>query len=68
MSVPISGDSVEISATVSDGIGQVAELSKTVTVDGVGPTVSITRDQNVRPGVVSHRLARLLLRLLITWA
>lgn len=50
MEVPVAGDGVEIAATVSDGIGQTSELTKSLTVDGVGPSVAITRDQNVRPG------------------
>lgn len=50
MDVPVAGDTVDVVATVRDGMGQVAELAKSVTVDGVGPSVSITRDQNVRPG------------------
>jgi hypothetical protein len=50
VSVPASGDEVEINASVADRIGQSVSLQKTVTVDTVGPTVSLVRDQNLRPG------------------
>ncbi len=53
VSVPaaaISGDQVTISARVSDGIGQSVTLEKEFSVDTVGPSVTLVRDQNLRPG------------------
>ncbi len=50
LTIPLSGDEVTVNASVADGVGQTAELTKTFTVDTIGPVVSITRDQNVRPG------------------
>jgi hypothetical protein len=50
VSVASSSNDQQVSATISDSIGQSIELERVLSYDSTGPSVELVEDQNVRAG------------------